>query len=68
MYDNFAFPRKWTFGEGSGLYPQITVKANEYHIAWERAKKGLDARYFRAQKEPPVAWSLTLIGVELIKK
>ena len=66
--DSYQFPRIWTFGNGGGLYPRVTVRALTYADADMRARNTLDKRYEKAGKEPPVSWTLILIGVRLPAK
>lgn len=60
-----TFTKRWTFEYAPGL--NVTVRAASLDIARQRAAKVMDRRYEAKGKEPPVAWTLTLISEEVVE-
>lgn len=52
---------RFKFAVGIGHHTTVTVKANSYVQAVNRAREEMDRRYEKADREPPVGWDLTLL-------
>lgn len=52
---------RWTFAVGTGAHAVVTVRADAYSDAVDRARSTMDRRYERLKREPPVAWGFYLL-------
>ena len=53
----------YTFSYGHWARATVTVHAKNEDSAIMKARDTMDKRYERLGKEPPVAWTLELIGI-----
>jgi hypothetical protein len=53
---------RYTFRYASWKTATVTVYAFDFNQAVNKAKKVMDKRYEKQDREPPVAWTLTLIA------
>jgi hypothetical protein len=55
--------KRYTFKYGHWARATVTVHAKNEGSARRKARDMMDKRYERLGKEPPVAWTLDLIGI-----
>ena len=55
--------KRYTFMYGHWDRATVTVYAKDEDSAMMKARDMMDNRYERLGKEPPVAWTLDLIGI-----
>lgn len=53
----FKFKFQYAYWAGA----TVTVKANDLNAARIKARKEMDRRYQKLDREPPVAWTLVLM-------
>lgn len=59
---------KYIFGVGFDLVSSITVEAKNFEEAYAKAYAGLNTRYEKAGKEPPVGWTIALLNMVTVQR
>ena len=59
--------KKFKLAYGAAKSQTVTVKAKHFDDAVQKARVVMDRRYEKADKEPPVGWTLTLVKMSAVK-